>query len=68
MKEITLKIPDEKLNFSMDLINKHGFDIVESSEISEEHKELVRERLVKNIDENLKIWDEVVHTVKYKTN
>lgn len=45
MKEITLKIPESRLAFFMELVEQLGFEVAGDLEISEEHKALVRERI-----------------------
>lgn len=45
MKEITLKIPESRLAFFMELVEQLGFEVAGELEISEEHKALVRERI-----------------------
>ena len=49
MKEIVLKVPEQKLNFFMELVKLLGFEVVREteSEIPQEHKELVRTRIAK---------------------
>jgi len=45
MKEITLNIPDSKLDFFYALIKEHGFEVQNEIAISEEHKAMVLERI-----------------------
>lgn len=45
MKEVTLKIPDNKVAFFMELIKQLGLELSEEKDIPEEHKRLVRERM-----------------------
>ncbi|CAN5147535.1 hypothetical protein BH23BAC3_BH23BAC3_25390 [soil metagenome] len=45
MKEITLKIPDKKLGFFMELMKELGFEIRDEIEIPEEQQEEVNKRL-----------------------
>ena len=61
MKEITLKIPEERLSFFMELVEQLGFEITGESEISEDHKALVRERIKKSDQDpgRLSDWEEV---------
>jgi hypothetical protein len=61
MKEITLKIPDDKLPFFMELIEQLGFEVAGELEIQEEHKVVVRERINKSDQnpERLLDWDQV---------
>jgi len=64
MKEITLKIPDKRFNFFMDLIKQLGFEISRENEIieiPEEHKSIVRNRIKKSNHDPKRIldWDKV---------
>jgi len=61
MKEITLKIPEERLSFFMELVEQLGFEIAGELEISEDHKALVRERIKKSDQDpgRLLDWEEV---------
>ena len=45
MKHITLKIPENKFDFYMELFVRLGLDVTENVEISDEHKNIVRERI-----------------------
>lgn len=45
MKEVILKIPDNKFGFFMELIKQLGFEVTEDVEIPEEHKTIVRDRI-----------------------
>lgn len=67
MKEVTLKIPDKKFEFFMDLIKQLGFEVSDKVEIPEEHKEIVRERKKKSEQnpQHLKKWEEVQDTFKF---
>lgn len=61
MKEITLKIPEERLSFFMELVEQLGFEIAGELEILEDHKALVRERIKKSDQDpgRLLDWEEV---------
>jgi len=61
MKEITLKVPDHKIDFFLELIEQLGLEVTEDIEFPEEHKENVRERNQKpNENPDFVInWDEV---------
>ena len=48
MKKATLKIPDQKVSFVMQLIEQLGLEATVLTEIPEEHKAVVRER-IKNL-------------------
>lgn len=66
MKEITLKIPDQKVDFVMELIKHLGLEVAPKSKIPEEHKTIVRERIQKskNNPERLLDWEEVQDSFK----
>lgn len=58
MTEITLKIPDAKLSFFMELVQNLGFDFsIPLDEIPEEHKQLVRDRINTVKKEDYISWD-----------
>ncbi|WP_373056807.1 hypothetical protein [Zunongwangia sp. H14] len=49
MREITLKIPDKKLSFFLELVEQLGFEISRDSIApSEEHKSIVRKRMAQS--------------------
>ncbi|MCH8557032.1 MAG: hypothetical protein LAT84_04385 [Balneolia bacterium] len=58
MKEVTLKIPDKKLGFFMELINQLGFEVIDEVEIPEEHKDIVRNRILTAKPEDAVTWEE----------
>lgn len=45
MKEITIKIPDTKLNFIMELMNQLGIEVSQKYDIPVEHINIVKERM-----------------------
>ena len=67
MKEVTLKIPNQKFDFFMNLVKELGFEVSEKVEIPEEHKKVVRERVKKSEDnpQRLVEWDEVKDNFKF---
>jgi len=66
MKEITLKIPDDKIDFYMELFERLGLQIQEDFDIPDAHIELVRERIRNSKEENLISWTEARKTLKFK--
>ncbi|MBO6793827.1 MAG: addiction module protein [Balneolaceae bacterium] len=67
MKEIIIKVPDQKVDFVLELIEQLGLEIEsEEYEIPEEHKAIVRERirLYKENPERLLDWEEVKDSFK----
>ena len=61
MKEVTLKIPENRLTFFMELVEQLGFEVAGELEISEEHKAIVRDRIKKSDQnpERLLDWEQV---------
>ena len=60
MKEITLKVPDTKLRFFMELFKQLGLEVSdEEFVIPEEHKEVVLERIQNTKEEDLLNWDDI---------
>ena len=68
MKEVTLKIPEKKLGFFMELIKHLGFEVSEEVEISEEHKAIVRERIRTAKPEDMVSWKEARKQLSFKDN
>ena len=68
MKEITLKIPEKKLDFFMELVDQLGFEISHPMEISEEDKAVVRERIRRSNQEPERLldWDKVKDDFKFE--
>ena len=49
MKEIILKVPDQKVDFVLELVKQLGLEVEsEEIEIPEEHKNIVREQISKS--------------------
>ena len=68
MKEITLKIPDTKFSFFMELVKQLGIEVDNKNiEIPEEHKNLVRERIKTAKQEDYVSWEDVREQLKFKT-
>lgn len=68
MKEIILKIPDQKVDFVLELIEQLGLEVSsEEMEIPEEHKAIVRERIQKSKanPERLLDWEQVKDSFKF---
>lgn len=66
MKEVTLKIPDKKLNFFMELIKQLGFEVSEEAEVPEEHKAIVRERIKTAKAEDMVPWKDALKQFTFK--
>jgi hypothetical protein len=67
MKEITLKIPDQKVDFVIELFQQLGLEIVAETEIPEEHKSIVRERIKTSSAEDMIPWNEARKQFTFKT-
>jgi len=62
MKEIILKVPDQKVEFVMELVKQLGLEVeTEDVEIPEDHKTIVRERISKSNEnpDRLLDWNDV---------
>lgn len=67
MKEVTIKIPDSKYQFFMELVSNLGFEKAEDMDIPEEHKLIVRERIKNSRPEDLISWEEARKQLRFKT-
>ena len=66
MKEVRLKIPDNKISFFMELFHQLGIEVAEQIDIPEEHKTIVRERIKTTKPENMIPWDEARKQFSFK--
>jgi hypothetical protein len=66
MREVTLKIPEEKFEFYMELFEQLGLETGFEYEIPEQHKEMVRERIKNSKPEDLIPWEEARKKLKFK--
>lgn len=66
MKEITLKIPDNKLQFFMELFEQLGLQTTQQIDIPESQKKIVRQRIEKSKTEELVPWKEARKKLTYK--
>lgn len=66
MKEVTLKIPDKKIGFFMELMEELGFEVYEEPNIPEEHKAIVRDRLESSRPEGMIPWKEARKQFTFK--
>ena len=67
MKEIILKVPDQKVDFVLELVKQLGLEVeTDQIEIPEDHKNIVRERMSKSKEdpERLLDWNEVKNSYK----
>lgn len=67
MKEMPLKIPDKKFDFFMELIQQLNIEVSQETEIPEEHKAIVRNRIKKSSQnsERLLDWDQLQDDFKF---
>ena len=69
MKEIILKVPDQKVDFVLQLIEQLGLETsTELPEIPEEHKAIVRERIQTANPENMIPREEARKQFTFKSN
>lgn len=66
MKEITLNIPDSKLDFFYALIKEHGFEVQNEIAISEEHKAMVLERINNSNPSEILTWQDARKRFTFK--
>jgi hypothetical protein len=61
MKEITLNIPEKKLQFFMELFKQLGLEVKnnESYMIPDEHKEIVLNRIKNTNEKDLLNWEDI---------
>jgi hypothetical protein len=66
MREITIKIPDKKFDFFMELIDQLGVEVTDTFEIPEEHKAIVRERINNSKQEDMVPWNDARKRLTFK--
>ena len=68
MKEVTIKVPENQLQFFMELMHQLGLEAQENEvfEVPEFHKEIIRKRLENIKPENLHDWEEVKDKFTFK--
>jgi hypothetical protein len=61
MKEITLKVPETKLSFFMNLFKELGLEVKGEEDlfVSKAHQKIVLDRIKNSKSENLMNWDDV---------
>ena len=67
MKEVTLKVPDHKIDFVLELIEQLGLQFTEDIEIPEDHKKIVRERIRNSDQKKLIPWREARKRLEFKS-
>ncbi|MBR9918141.1 hypothetical protein GYB29_10775 [bacterium] len=68
MKEVTLKIPNNKIKFFKELVKNLGFEITIEDEISETQKSVVMDRIEASKEEDLVTWDKARKKIEYKNS
>lgn len=66
MKEVTLKVPDAKLSFFLELVKELGFEITNEVQVPEEHKTVVRERINTAKSEDAMLWKDAHKKFTFK--
>jgi hypothetical protein len=68
MQQVTLNIPDQQMEFFLQLVNKLGFEMNKLNEfdIPEEHKTIVRERIRTADSREQLSWKEARKQLKFK--
>ena len=68
MQQVTLNIPDQQMEFFLQLVNKLGFEMNKLNEfdIPEEHKTIVRERIKTSESREQLSWKEARKQLKFK--
>ncbi|MCF1750669.1 hypothetical protein [Mariniradius sediminis] len=67
MREVTVKIPEERFEFFMELFEQLGIETNLEYEIPEAHKAIVTARIKNSKPEDLIAWEEARKTLKFKT-
>ena len=67
MKEITLKVPEKKLGFFIELVKQLGFEIAAEIEVPDAHKSIVRERIKTTNLEEIIPWDEARKKLRFQS-
>lgn len=67
MQEVTLKIPEKKYGFFMELIKQLGFEVQDKIAIPKEHKKIVLDRMKKSKQnpDRLLDWENVKDDFKF---
>ena len=66
MKELTVKVPENKVEFFMNLMKELGIEEADVNEIPEEHKNIVRERIKTEDPEEMVTWDSARSQFEYR--
>lgn len=66
IREVTVKVPDSKFSFFLELLAQLGMEATDDLEIPEEHKAIVLERMRTTKPEDYIPWDEARKQLKIK--
>ncbi|MEO1020994.1 MAG: hypothetical protein AAFW89_00505 [Bacteroidota bacterium] len=67
MKEITLRVPDQKFDMFMEFIQELGLEVApDMREIPEEHQKIVLERLKTLKEEDVISWESARSSFRFK--
>jgi len=66
MKQVTITLPGEQLDFFIQLVHKLGFEIDQETSIPEEHKRRVQERIRNSNQAELLRWEEARKRLVFK--
>ena len=66
MKEVTLRVPEQRLDFFMELSKQLGFEAVESPAIPTAHQEEVRARIKSGEPAQMDLWQEARKQFTFK--
>lgn len=65
MKEITLRVPEDKVQFVMQLAHELGIEVSNETTISEEHMAIVRDRIRSYSATDTIKWDEARKKLRF---
>jgi len=66
MIEVTLKVPDAKLGFFLELVKELGFEVSNDLHIPEQHISIVKERIKSAKPEDAILWEEARKQFTFK--
>ena len=64
MKQITLNIPEQQVEFFMNLIERLGFETLQDN-IPEEHKKIVRDRVKNTNAQDYVSWESIENQITF---
>jgi hypothetical protein len=66
MKEVTVKVPEDKVEFFMNLMKELGIEEADMNNVPEEHQNIVRERIKTEDPEEMESWDSARNQFEYR--